>query len=146
VQQEFTKNPFDKGDVIKLEVFWRFCLQLPDSGDLELPKAASRSRSKDRSLRQLLQWFGGWASAMDSRPPLSGKGSMSSRSRSSWSGRSAGCNRGCQVNPTLVGAAEGCDLLILLFKIKIKGSQPSAAPTVVIRDCAQYLIFERDEW
>jgi hypothetical protein len=34
-----------------------------------------------------------------------------------------------------VGAAEGCDLLILLVifigaqKIKIKGSQPSAAPT-----------------
>jgi hypothetical protein len=32
-----------------------------------------------------------------------------------------------------VGAAEGCDLLILLFseplKIKIKRSQPSAAPT-----------------
>ncbi|EJN21049.1 hypothetical protein PMI35_05330, partial [Pseudomonas sp. GM78] len=28
---------------------------------------------------------------------------------------------------TPVGAAEGCDLLILLFKIKIKRSQPSAA-------------------
>ncbi|MBK5414700.1 hypothetical protein [Pseudomonas sp. TH31] len=28
-----------------------------------------------------------------------------------------------------VGAAEGCDLLILVFKIKIKRSQPSAAPT-----------------
>jgi Domain of unknown function (DUF4381) len=30
-----------------------------------------------------------------------------------------------------VGAAEGCDLLILLFKGKIKRSQPSAAPTGV---------------
>jgi hypothetical protein len=36
---------------------------------------------------------------------------------------------------TPVGAAEGCDLLILLFadqikiKIKIKRSQPAAAPT-----------------
>ncbi|QXE10542.1 MULTISPECIES: hypothetical protein [Pseudomonas] len=28
-----------------------------------------------------------------------------------------------------VGAAEGCDLLILSFTIKIKRSQPSAAPT-----------------
>jgi hypothetical protein len=28
-----------------------------------------------------------------------------------------------------VGAAEGCDLLIVLLKIKIKRSQPSAAPT-----------------
>jgi hypothetical protein len=28
-----------------------------------------------------------------------------------------------------VGAAEGCDLLIFVFKIKIKRSQPSAAPT-----------------
>ncbi|CAI8727177.1 hypothetical protein EMIT0232MI5_110263 [Pseudomonas sp. IT-232MI5] len=28
-----------------------------------------------------------------------------------------------------VGAAEGCDLLILIFKSKIKRSQPSAAPT-----------------
>jgi len=28
-----------------------------------------------------------------------------------------------------VGAAEGCDLLILLFKIKIKRSQPATAPT-----------------
>jgi hypothetical protein len=28
-----------------------------------------------------------------------------------------------------VGAAEGCDLLILFFRIKIKRSQPSAAPT-----------------
>ncbi|MGS0545121.1 hypothetical protein HXW87_13590 [Pseudomonas sp. Y5-11] len=28
-----------------------------------------------------------------------------------------------------VGAAEGCDLLILFLKIKIKRSQPSAAPT-----------------
>ncbi|WP_143517904.1 hypothetical protein [Pseudomonas sp. PICF141] len=38
-----------------------------------------------------------------------------------------------------VGAAEGCDLLILIFggfmdiKTKIKRSQPSAAPTGVIR-------------
>jgi hypothetical protein len=30
---------------------------------------------------------------------------------------------------TRVGAAEGCDLLILIFKIKVKRSQPSAAPT-----------------
>ncbi|WP_213942261.1 hypothetical protein [Pseudomonas sp. dw_612] len=34
---------------------------------------------------------------------------------------------------TTVGAAEGCDLLILIFKvsekIKVKRSQPSAAPT-----------------
>jgi hypothetical protein len=30
---------------------------------------------------------------------------------------------------TNVGAAEGCDLLIFVFKIKIKRSQPSAAPT-----------------
>ncbi|WP_395601929.1 hypothetical protein AB4P97_00385 [Pseudomonas sp. A1230] len=30
---------------------------------------------------------------------------------------------------TYVGAAEGCDLLIFLQKIKIKRSQPSAAPT-----------------
>jgi hypothetical protein len=28
-----------------------------------------------------------------------------------------------------VGAAEGCDLLILIFNSKIKRSQPSAAPT-----------------
>ncbi|WP_426158916.1 hypothetical protein [Pseudomonas sp. TSRC2-2] len=28
-----------------------------------------------------------------------------------------------------VGAAEGCDLLILFFKIQIRGSQPAAAPT-----------------
>jgi hypothetical protein len=28
------------------------------------------------------------------------------------------------------GAAEGCDLLMLFFKSKIKRSQPSAAPTV----------------
>jgi hypothetical protein len=28
-----------------------------------------------------------------------------------------------------VGAAEGCDLLILIFKMKIKRPQPSAAPT-----------------
>jgi hypothetical protein len=28
-----------------------------------------------------------------------------------------------------VEAAAGCDLLILLFKIKIKRSQPAAAPT-----------------
>jgi hypothetical protein len=28
-----------------------------------------------------------------------------------------------------VGAAEGCDLLIFFFKIKIKRSQPSAVPT-----------------
>jgi hypothetical protein len=41
-----------------------------------------------------------------------------------------------------VGAAEGCDLLILLFKIKVKRSQPSAAPTgggfVVLR-CKRWL-------
>jgi hypothetical protein len=30
-----------------------------------------------------------------------------------------------------VGAAEGCDLLILLFKGNVKRSQPSAAPTGV---------------
>jgi hypothetical protein len=30
---------------------------------------------------------------------------------------------------THVGAAEGCDLLILLLKDKVKGSRPSAAPT-----------------
>ncbi|MBK5352455.1 hypothetical protein JFU37_08035 [Pseudomonas sp. TH41] len=30
-----------------------------------------------------------------------------------------------------VGAAEGCDLLILLLKTKIKRSQPAAAPTEV---------------
>jgi hypothetical protein len=30
---------------------------------------------------------------------------------------------------TNVGAAEGCDLLIFVFTIKIKRSQPSAAPT-----------------
>jgi hypothetical protein len=29
---------------------------------------------------------------------------------------------------TPVGAAEGCDLLILFLKIKVKRSQPSAAP------------------
>jgi hypothetical protein len=28
-----------------------------------------------------------------------------------------------------VGAAEGCELLMLFFKDKIKRSQPSAAPT-----------------
>jgi hypothetical protein len=28
-----------------------------------------------------------------------------------------------------VGAAEGCDLLILIFKNQIKRSQPAAAPT-----------------
>jgi hypothetical protein len=28
-----------------------------------------------------------------------------------------------------VGAAEGCDLLILIFNGKVKRSQPSAAPT-----------------
>jgi hypothetical protein len=32
-------------------------------------------------------------------------------------------------NANVVGAAEGCDLLILTFKNKIKRSQPSAAPT-----------------
>jgi hypothetical protein len=31
-----------------------------------------------------------------------------------------------------VGAAEGCDLLILTFQNKIKRSQPSAAPTGVL--------------
>jgi len=31
-----------------------------------------------------------------------------------------------------VGAAEGCDLLTLIVKNKIKRSQPSAAPTGVI--------------
>ncbi|WP_158275056.1 hypothetical protein [Pseudomonas sp. HMWF021] len=30
---------------------------------------------------------------------------------------------------TPVGAAAGCDLLMLFFKSKIKRSQPSAAPT-----------------
>jgi hypothetical protein len=29
----------------------------------------------------------------------------------------------------LVGAAEGCDLLILFFTINVKRSQPAAAPT-----------------
>jgi hypothetical protein len=33
---------------------------------------------------------------------------------------------------TPVGAAEGCDLLILIFKNQIKRSQPSAAPTGVL--------------
>jgi hypothetical protein len=28
-----------------------------------------------------------------------------------------------------VGAAEGCDLLTLMFESKIKGSQPASAPT-----------------
>jgi hypothetical protein len=32
-------------------------------------------------------------------------------------------------HPAPVGAAEGCDLLILSFENRIKGSQPSAAPT-----------------
>jgi hypothetical protein len=31
-----------------------------------------------------------------------------------------------------VGAAEGCDLLILFLTINIKRSQPSAAPTLII--------------
>jgi hypothetical protein len=31
--------------------------------------------------------------------------------------------------PAPVGAAAGCDPLILIFKSKIKGSQPAAAPT-----------------
>ncbi|MGE8146439.1 hypothetical protein ACQKP7_14745 [Pseudomonas frederiksbergensis] len=31
----------------------------------------------------------------------------------------------------IVGAAEGCDLLTLIFKIKIKRSQPSATPTTL---------------
>ena len=35
-----------------------------------------------------------------------------------------------------VGAAAGCDLLILLLKIKIKRSQPSAAPTGLHRAMA----------
>jgi hypothetical protein len=35
-----------------------------------------------------------------------------------------------------VGAAEGCDLLILIFKNKIKRSQPSAAPTGAGQDSA----------
>jgi hypothetical protein len=30
------------------------------------------------------------------------------------------------------GAAAGCDLLMLILKIKIKTSQPAAAPTVVL--------------
>ncbi|CAI8889743.1 hypothetical protein EMIT0232MI5_30276 [Pseudomonas sp. IT-232MI5] len=36
---------------------------------------------------------------------------------------------------SIVGAAEGCDLLLLFFKIKIKikRSQPSAAPTGVTK-------------
>ncbi|MBV6827146.1 hypothetical protein [Pseudomonas sp. PD9R] len=40
-----------------------------------------------------------------------------------------------------VGAAEGCDLLILILKNKIKRSQPSAAPTGsnVIRDNPEQL-------
>jgi hypothetical protein len=33
---------------------------------------------------------------------------------------------------TPVGAAAGCDLLILIFKNQIKRSQPSAAPTGVL--------------
>jgi hypothetical protein len=35
--------------------------------------------------------------------------------------------------PALVGAAEGCDLLILLLINKIKRSQPSAAPTEAVQ-------------
>jgi hypothetical protein len=31
-----------------------------------------------------------------------------------------------------VGAAEGCDLLMLILKSKIKRSQPSAAPTGIV--------------
>jgi hypothetical protein len=34
-----------------------------------------------------------------------------------------------------VGAAEGCDLLILFLTINIKRSQPSAAPTLIIANC-----------
>jgi hypothetical protein len=34
-----------------------------------------------------------------------------------------------------VGAAEGCDLLMLILKNKIKRSQPSAAPTGGIVVC-----------
>ena len=33
------------------------------------------------------------------------------------------------IRMTRVGAAEGCDLLLLILKIKIKRSQPAAAPT-----------------
>jgi hypothetical protein len=33
------------------------------------------------------------------------------------------------LNALTVGAAEGCDLLILICKNKIKRSQPAAAPT-----------------
>ncbi len=33
------------------------------------------------------------------------------------------------LTPVPVGAAAGCDLLTLLLKIKIKRSQPAAAPT-----------------
>ncbi|WP_148053195.1 hypothetical protein [Pseudomonas frederiksbergensis] len=33
------------------------------------------------------------------------------------------------LRPSPVGAAEGCDLLILILNSKIKRSQPSAAPT-----------------
>ncbi|QYY81141.1 MULTISPECIES: hypothetical protein [Pseudomonas] len=32
-------------------------------------------------------------------------------------------------HPAPVGADAGCDLLIFVFKIKIKRSQPAAAPT-----------------
>jgi hypothetical protein len=35
----------------------------------------------------------------------------------------------CERHKISAGAAEGCDLLMLLFKVKIKRSQPSAAPT-----------------
>jgi hypothetical protein len=38
-----------------------------------------------------------------------------------------------------VGAAEGCDLLILIVKDKIKRSQPLAAPTVVKRASDQVI-------
>jgi hypothetical protein len=43
--------------------------------------------------------------------------------------RPVGAAEGCDLL-ILVGAAEGCDLLILIFRLKIKRSQPSAAPTV----------------
>jgi hypothetical protein len=39
-----------------------------------------------------------------------------------------------------VGAAEGCDLLILFLKIKVKRSQPSAAPTGESRSAHDLLI------
>ncbi|MEB2632045.1 hypothetical protein SOP94_27005, partial [Peribacillus frigoritolerans] len=38
-----------------------------------------------------------------------------------------------QGNAIPVGAAEGCDLLILFFRIKIKRSQRTAAPTKIMR-------------